>query len=106
MGSGKKLLGIRIKSLREAKDLTQERLAERMDINSKYLSSIERGKENPTLDMLLNFADALDVEMWELFDFGHETSLEELKRTMNKFLKEMDEEKLKLAFKVFRSVMR
>lgn len=106
MVSEKELLGIRLKNLREAKDLTQEGLAEIMDINSKYLSSIERGKENPTLDMFIKFADALDVEMWEIFDFGHEKSLEELKRTMNKFLKETDEEKLKMAFKVFRSVLR
>jgi len=50
-----------------------------MDISPNYLSSIERGKENPTFDMFIKFSDALNVEMWELFDFGHEVSLGERK---------------------------
>lgn len=42
--------------------------------------------------------------MWELFDFGHEASLKELRETMNRLLKESDEEKLKLAVKILRAV--
>lgn len=41
-----------------------------MEISAQYLSGIERGKENPTFDMLMNLSDGLKVEMWELFDFG------------------------------------
>lgn len=48
MMTPKKLFGVRIKSLRERKGWTQENLAEKMDISPNYLSSIERGKENPT----------------------------------------------------------
>jgi transcriptional regulator with XRE-family HTH domain len=106
MASKKELIGARIRSLREAKGMTQEKLAEVMDINSKYLSNIERGKENPTLDMLIKFADALKVEMWEMFDFGHEVGIKELKETLTKFMKEADEEKLKAAVKLLRAVMR
>lgn len=106
MSTKKELIGARIRSLREAKGLTQEKLAEVMDINSKYLSNIERGKENPTLDILIKFADALKVEMWEMFDFGHEVGIKELKETMTKFMKEADEEKLRTAVKLLRAVMR
>lgn len=106
MATKKELIGARVRSLREAKGLTQEKLAEVMDINAKYLSNIERGKENPTLDMLIRFAEALKVEMWEMFDFGHEVGTKELKDTLTKFMKEADEEKLRAAVKLLRAVMR
>jgi len=78
----------------------------KFDINAKYLSNIERGKENPTLDMLIKFADALEVEMWEIFDFGHEAGLKELRETTNKFLKELDEDNLRMAVKLLRALVR
>ncbi len=106
MNTSKKLIGARIKSIREAKKLTQEGLAEKMDINTIYLSNIERGKANPTLDMLIKLSDALEVEMWELFDYGHEVSQRELKNMMKKFTKELDEDKLRLGVKFFRVIAR
>lgn len=102
----KELFGARIKSIREAKGWTQEKLAEKMDISPNYLSSIERGKENPTFDMLAKFADALKVEMWEMFDFGHEVGVKELKEAIGKLTKEADEEKLRAAVKILRAVVR
>ena len=45
----KQMIGARIKDIRTKKGLTQEQLAEKIEINPKYLSSIERGLENPTL---------------------------------------------------------
>jgi transcriptional regulator with XRE-family HTH domain len=60
-------LGQRLKHLRRLRGYTQEQLAERIDINPKYLSSIERGAENPTLDLLDRLAQGLQVEMYELF---------------------------------------
>lgn len=102
----KELFGARIKSLRETKGWTQEKLAEKMDISSNYLSSIERGKENPTFDMLVKFTEALGLEMWEIFDFGHEVGLKELREALNKLSKEADEEKLRAAVRILRAVMR
>lgn len=106
MVSEKKLFGLRVKHLRESKGWTQENLTERMNISSNYLSSIERGMENPTFDMLINLAKALQVDMWELFDFGHEVSSKELKAMMNQFTKKIDEEKLRLAVKVVKTIVR
>ena len=56
--------------------------------------------------MLIKFADALEVEMWEMFDFGHEVNIKELREAMNKLLKDTDEEKLRLAVKILRAVVR
>ena len=106
MVAHKQLFGLRIKHLREIKDWTQEYLAEKMDISTNYLSSIERGKENPTFDLLVKLSEALEVEMWEMFDFGHEKSPKELREVLTEFYKDMDEGRLRLAVKVLRAIIR
>lgn len=101
----KKLIGVRIKSLRLAEGLSQEVLAERMGISSKYLSSIERGKENPTLDTLIKLANALKIELSEIFNFAHEgKSKKDLITFITTLLKTRDEEKLKLAARLIKAV--
>src|SRR3989338_7076055 len=70
----KKVVGMRIKSLRRARGYSQERLAEIIGINPKYLSSIERGEENPTLDLLMRLSQGLKVEMQEIFKVGITTA--------------------------------
>ena len=65
----RKLLGQRIKELRQARGWSQEELAERMESGAKYLSSLERGRENPTLDMLIKVARTLKVEPMDLFNY-------------------------------------
>ena len=64
------LLGKRIKELRVGRRVSQEELAEVMGANPKYLSSVERGRENPTLDFLMKLAAALDAELVDLFNFS------------------------------------
>jgi transcriptional regulator with XRE-family HTH domain len=102
----KNLIGKRIKEIRRSNHLSQEQLAEKADINSKYLSRMERGTENPTLDMLIKLSNALEVEMWEMFDFGHVKSHRELKDSLQSILKTSDEPSLRLALKVLRAVSR
>jgi transcriptional regulator with XRE-family HTH domain len=102
----KELFGLRIKSLRETIGLTQENLAERMDITPNYLSSIERGKENPTFNMLIKFSNALRIEMWELFDYGHEVTSKKLREYLDRFSKKIDEKKLRLAVKILKAIER
>lgn len=43
------LLGRRVKELRKRKALTQEQLAERAGLDVKFVGSIERGTENPSI---------------------------------------------------------
>lgn len=102
----KTLFGKRIKHIRESNGWIQENLAEKMDISTNYLSSIERGKENPTFDMLMKLSNALKVEMWELFDFGHEKSLKELRAMLSRFAKDFNEEKLKHAVRILKAISR
>lgn len=102
----KGLIGNRIKELRKKKGLSQEQLSEKADITPNYLSRIERGTENPTLDMFIRLADALGVEIWELFDFGHGASRKDLRSLLNKITGEANEGQLRLAVKVLRAIIR
>jgi len=56
--------------------------------------------------MLLKLSRALDVEMWEMFDFGHTVTVKELKENLQAFTKAVDEATLRLALKVIRAVAR
>ena len=47
-------------------------------MSSKYLSSIERGRE-PTLDTFIKLAQALNVEIFELLNYTGEKSVKESK---------------------------
>lgn len=62
-----KKLGLRIKTLREQKHLTQEKLAEKAGISLDYLGKIEVSINKPGLCALLKLASALDITMEELF---------------------------------------
>ena len=100
------LIGNRIKELRKRQGLSQEQLSEKAEITPNYLSRIERGTENPTLDMFIRLADALGVEIWEMFDFGHDVGRKDLKLLLNKIAGEANEEQLRLAVKVLRAIIR
>jgi transcriptional regulator with XRE-family HTH domain len=102
----KKLIGLRIKALRKSKKFSQEKLAEKAETSPNYLSRMERGTENPTLDMLIKLANALEVEMWEMFDFGHIQSHKELKEAIQRIARSADETTLRLAMKVLRALAR
>lgn len=59
-------LAVRVKQLRQAKRLTQEQLAERSELSSKFIGEIERGRGNPALQTLAKIADALGVGLIDL----------------------------------------
>jgi transcriptional regulator with XRE-family HTH domain len=54
--------------------MTQEDLSERASISVSFLSMIERGERSPHLETLANLAEALEVRIAELFNFGPEES--------------------------------
>lgn len=69
MGELRKKFGLRLRYLRREKDLTQEQLAEAIDVSSEFLSNIERGINAPSFKTLEKLAKALHVSVKEFFDF-------------------------------------
>jgi transcriptional regulator with XRE-family HTH domain len=62
-------LGQRIASLRKARKLTQEQLAEAIGCSVEFISLVERGVNAPSVAGLGKFAKVLKIEVKELFNF-------------------------------------
>jgi transcriptional regulator with XRE-family HTH domain len=56
-------LGERVRELRERRDWSQEKLAERANLDTAYISGIERGRRNPGLNTLFHLARAFDLPL-------------------------------------------
>jgi len=105
--SVKQDLGGRIRSLRRGRGRTQEQLAERVGLSVNYVSRIERGLENPTLETLLGLAEALKVELGDLFTFEQqESDPKRLRQFLAHLLDEAKGDQLSQAVKVLRALLR
>jgi transcriptional regulator with XRE-family HTH domain len=62
-------LGRTIQNIREAKQITQEELAEKLRVSQSWLSRIETGREVPNLKRLQQIARALGVTVKELIPY-------------------------------------
>lgn len=65
---GRRAFGRRVRALRLAAGLSQERLAQEAGLHRTYVSSLERGLRNVGLDNILRLAAALGVSPAALFD--------------------------------------
>lgn len=59
-------VGQNIRNIRKQKGYSQEQLAEKSNICSKYISSIEQGARNPSLIVLCRIANALQKDVSEI----------------------------------------
>ncbi len=62
------LFGAAVRTRRMAAGLSQEELAERADLHPTYISMVERGVRNPTLDAAARIAKALKVGLPKLVE--------------------------------------
>ena len=60
-------VGLRIKQLRAATNMTQDRLAYTIDISRSYLAEVETGKRNVSMINLERICDGLGVTLEEFF---------------------------------------
>lgn len=58
----RKTLGVNVRTERKRRALTQESLAEQLEITPRYLAAIERGERNLTLDSIEALAAQLGVD--------------------------------------------
>lgn len=62
MDDWRQIVGVNVRSHRQAVGITQEQLAFAADIDLTYVGGIERGKRNPSVVVLARIANALSVE--------------------------------------------
>lgn len=60
------ILAVRVRQVRNARDWTQEELADRVGLSVRYIGQVERCKASPTVSVLGRLADAFGVEAGEL----------------------------------------
>jgi transcriptional regulator with XRE-family HTH domain len=58
--------GRNVARLRDERGLSQDKLAEKADLDRTYISGIERGVRNPGIKIVLRIAKALNVSLTEL----------------------------------------
>ncbi len=68
----KTLLGMTIKTQRASLGISQEELAHRAGLHRTYVSDLERGVRNPSLDSVEKLARALELSMSQLFEKASE----------------------------------
>ena len=64
-----KFLGVRIRQLREEKNISQQVLADICNVPKSTIERLERGEVNPTVKTLLKISKALNIEFIHLFSF-------------------------------------
>lgn len=66
----KKLAGVgtTIRDFRQKAGLSQDDLADRMDVSAPYISMLESGRRYPSIEMLIRIAIALEVRPGAMLD--------------------------------------
>ena len=67
MVSTKEEFAARVRALRRATGLSQERFADGVGVSRTHMGKIEIGKANPTLEVIVRLARGLDMTLAQLF---------------------------------------
>lgn len=62
-------LGARLRFLRKCANLTQEKLAEKVNVHPTYIGKIEGGKNNPSVMLIYKISKVLKTDLKDMFDF-------------------------------------
>lgn len=99
MSSLKIKFGKRLKELRKSKGITQEQIAEIVNIEPPNISKIECGMHFPQPEKIEKIANALGVEIKDLFDFEHFQKRQELLAYINNVLENCELKTIELVYK-------
>lgn len=61
--------GAKLRKFRREKNLSQEELSKAAGLDRTFVGKIERGERSPSLQTISKLANALDIEIYELFYF-------------------------------------
>lgn len=100
-------LGQKIKELRKIKGYSQEQFAEKIDIATNTLSSIERGNAFMTAPTLEKIIEVLNVTPKDLFSFDEDLENEDMYASILKNLEfiKNDKERLKMFYNFAKSLI-
>ena len=98
------VIGSRIKQARLAKNMTQEDLADQIDISVAFLSRVERGNSHINLKRLNQLCGLLDVSEGYLLNGASSSSENYLDKEFTDLIKSVSPEKQKLIYNVAKTI--
>lgn len=94
------IIGQKIKKARQNKHLTQEDLAEKLDVSVAFLSRIERGSSHINLKRLNQICDILNITEGQILNGSSGNSKNYLNAEFSELLKSSSSEEQKLIYKI------
>ncbi len=95
----------KLKSLRKYKRITQEKLAEMVELDVRHIARLEAGEGLPTVTTLLKFCSAFDVTPNDLLSYDKNVYKDNLKSDINDMLNLAKPEQLELIKKLIMAVL-
>ncbi len=104
----KQEFGKKIKRMRINRGLTQEELAEAVDLSQRAMSGIETGENFASAETIDKLVSALDTTLEELFATNHLKIEEDLRQEIDDKLDDLsrDNEKLVIVYNVINSLLK
>ena len=94
------VIGKRLKQARLAKNMTQEDLADKIDISVAFLSRVERGNTHINLTRLSEICSLLNISEGDILNGSSSTSSDYMQSDFNELLKNCSPEKQKLIYNI------
>lgn len=91
---GKKIAEIRIK-----RGFTQEKLAEMVNYSTNHIAKLESARTKPSFNLLIDIANAMNIEVKDLFDFDEINTIEYMKKDLVNTISSADNDTIKLLYK-------
>lgn len=104
-------VGNRIRALRKQRGMTQEQLAEKASLHYSYLSSMERGERNVSIESLEKVINALEINPMQIFNFADTEILEGTAdkeatlQAINALLQERNVDEVKMVYRVLKDML-
>jgi transcriptional regulator with XRE-family HTH domain len=105
----RKALGERLRSLRNDRGLSQQRLGHRSGLSGKFIGEVERGEKSISIDSLYHVCVALDVPLHDLTDMNparRKRGSLELERLRTLLSKPRRPEQIRRAYKILKAMFR
>lgn len=99
------IMGMRLKQARIDKKLTQEDLAEKLDVSVAYISRVERGTTQINLKRLAEICNALEVSQGEILEGVVPQASSYLNSALSDLLKNCPAEKMDLIYKIAKVIV-
>lgn len=99
------IIGERLKKARINRNLTQEKLAEQLDVSIAFLSRIERGSSFISLKRLNQICSVLDVSEGEILNGVSKDSNIYLNKELSNLIKDCPPQKINLIYKIAKVIV-